>query len=79
MAVSGVSAGDPDAVGAMPEGGKDELGGHAAGAGNPDHPEIRWILQAADPCQVSSAVTAPVTKKCRYLRLPIVHGILLVM
>ena len=28
MAVSGVSPGNPDAVGAVPEGGKDEFGAH---------------------------------------------------
>jgi hypothetical protein len=74
MAVAGVSPGDPNAVGAVPEGGKEKLGAHPRGARNPDDPDIGGVLKATDPCQVCRAVAAPVAQECGYFRLPVVHG-----
>jgi len=73
MAVAGVSPGNPDAVGAASEGGEDEFRAHPGGAGDPNDPDIGWVLEAADPCQVCRAVAAPVAQECGYLRLPVVH------
>jgi hypothetical protein len=75
MAVAGVSPGNPDAVGAMSEGGEDEFGAHTGRAGHPDDPDIGRVLEAADPCQVGRAVAAPVAQECCYFRLPIVHAL----
>jgi len=74
MAVAGVSPGNPDAVGAVPEGGEDEFGTHPGRAGDPDDPDIGRVLEAADPCQVCRAVAAPVAQECCYFRLQVVHG-----
>jgi hypothetical protein len=73
MTVAGVSPGNPDAVGTVPEGGEDEFGAHPGRAGNPNDPDIGWVLEAADPCQVCRAIAAPVAQECGYLRIPIVH------
>jgi hypothetical protein len=77
MAVSGVSPGDPDAVGSVPESCEDELGAHPGGTGNANNTDIGRILEAAHPCQIRRAVTAPVAQKGGNLRLPIVHKSLL--
>jgi hypothetical protein len=74
MAVAGVSPGNPDTVGTVPEGGEDEFRAHPGGAGNPDNPDIGRVLETADACQVCRAVAAPVAQECGYLRLPIGHG-----
>jgi len=60
MAVAGVSPGNPDAVGAMPEGRKDEFRAYPGRTGHPDDPNIGRVLEAADPCQVCCTVAAPV-------------------
>jgi len=73
MAVAGVSPGNPDSIGAVPEGGKDEFGAHPGRAGNPDDPDVGWVLEPADPCQVSGTIAAPVAQECGNFRLPIVH------
>jgi len=77
MAVAGVSAGNPNTVGAVSEGGEDEFGAHPGRAGHPDNPDIGRVLEAADPCQVCRSVAAPVAQECGYLRLPVVHSSLL--
>jgi hypothetical protein len=77
MAVAWVSPGNPDAVGTVPEGGKDEFGAHPRRAWNPDDPDIGRVLKATDPCQVCRAVTAPVAQECGYFGLPVVHPNLL--
>jgi hypothetical protein len=61
----------------VPNGGNYKLGTYPALTGHADHPEIRGILKTAHPGQISGSVTAPVTKKGRNLRLPVVHIILL--
>jgi len=73
MAVAGVSPGNPDAVGAVPKGGKDEFGAHSGRAGNADDSDIGRILETADPCQVCRAIATPVAQEGRYFRLPIGH------
>ena len=73
MTVSRVSPGDPDAVGAVPEGGQDEFGTHAARTGNPYDPDVGRVLHAADARQIGGAVAAPVAQESRYLGLPITH------
>jgi len=61
MAVSGVSPRDPDTIRTVAEGGEDELGAHPARTGDPDDPEVRWVLEPAYPGKVCRAVAAPVT------------------
>ena len=73
MAVARVSPGDPDAVGALTQCGKDEFGAHPAAAGYPDNPEIGRVLETAYPGQVRCAITAPVAEECRNLWLPVIH------
>jgi len=73
MAVSGVSPRDPDPVRAVPEGGQDKLGAHAARTGDPYDPDVGRVLHAADARQIGGAVTAPVAKESRNFRLPITH------
>jgi hypothetical protein len=77
MAVSGVSPGNPDPVGTMPESGQDEFGAYPGGAGYPNDPDVGRVLQAAYPGQIRCPVTAPVAKEGCYLGLPIVHRHLL--
>jgi len=60
MAVAWVSPGNPNTVGAVPEGGEDEFGANPSRAGNPNDPDVGRILEAAHPCQVGRAVAAPV-------------------
>ena len=48
MAFSGMSPGDPDAVGPLAQRGQEELGVHAAGAGDADHPDVGRVFHAAD-------------------------------
>jgi len=63
MAFAGMSPGYPDAVGAFTQGSQKEFGTHPTGAGNPDHPDIGWILHPADAGQVGRAIAAPVAQK----------------
>ena len=73
MAVSGVSPRNPDAVRAVPESGQDEFRAHPGRAGHTDDPDIGRVLHAADTCQISGPVTAPITQESRNFRLPIIH------
>ena len=73
MAVSGVSPGNPDAVGPMPECGEDELGTHPGGTGYANDADVGRILEATHPCKIRRAVTTPVAQKSRYLGFPISH------
>ena len=73
MAFARVSPGDPDAVRAVTQCGKDEFGTHSAGTGHPDNPEIGRILQAAHPGEIRRAITAPVAEERRNLWLPVIH------
>jgi hypothetical protein len=77
MAVSGVSPGNPDPVGAMPESGQNEFWAHPGGAGYAYNPYVGRVLQAADPGQIRCPVTAPVAQEGCYFRLPIIHKHLL--
>jgi hypothetical protein len=60
MAFSGMSAGHPDTVSPLPQSGKGKFRTHSSGAGNPDDPNIRWILHPAYTGQICRTVTAPV-------------------
>lgn len=44
---------------------------HPSGAGYPDDSQVGGLLQPADPGQVSPGITAPVTAKSDYFRLPL--------
>jgi hypothetical protein len=60
MAVSRMSPGHPDAVCALSESGQNKLRTHSSGTGDPNHPDMGWILHPADPRKIGGAVTAPV-------------------
>jgi len=60
MTVADVSTTDEDAVGAELKGLEDEVGRNPAGTHDPDHPDIGWILDAADARQVGTGVSAPI-------------------
>jgi hypothetical protein len=63
MAVTGVATGNPDPVRPVAESRQDELGVQTARAGNPDDPDVRWILETADAGQIGSSVGTPVAEK----------------
>ena len=63
MAVTRVSPGHPDTIRPVTEGSKHELGADPGGTGNPDDPEVGWVLKTAHACQIGSAIAAPVAKK----------------
>ena len=71
MAVTRMSAGDPNSVGTLPEGSQEKFGIHPAGAGHPDGSYVRRILQPAHPGKIRCSVGAPVAKKGNDLGLPI--------
>jgi hypothetical protein len=73
MAVSGVSPGNPDPVGAMAESGQDEFWAYPGGAGYANDPDVGRILQSADSGQICCPVTAPVAQEGCNFRLPIIH------
>ena len=74
MAVTRVSAGNPDAVCTLSESRQEKLGIHPAGAGHPDCPDVRGILQSAHPSKICSAVRTPIAKEGNYLWLPLTVG-----
>ena len=76
MAVSGVSPGNPDPVGAMAESGQDEFWAYPGGAGYANDPDIGRVLHSADAGQIRRPVTAPVAQEGCYLGLPISHCLL---
>jgi len=71
MAVTRVSAGDPNSICTLPEGCQEKFGIHPARAGHPDGSYVRRILQSAHTGKIRCPVGAPVTKKGNYLGLPI--------
>jgi hypothetical protein len=73
MAFTGMSPGDPDAVGTFPQSGQKEFGTHAAGARNPDDPDIGRIFHSADTGQIGGSIAAPVAQKSHNFWFPIVH------
>lgn len=77
MAVARVSPRHPDTISPVTEGCKNELGAYPGRARNPDNPEIGRVLETAHTGQIRRSVTAPVTKKCCNLWLPIAHNHLL--
>ena len=79
MAVTRMSTGNPDAVCTLSESCQKKLGIHPAGAGHPDCPDVRGILQSAHPSKICSAVRTPIAEEGNYLWLPfavsnICHG-----
>jgi hypothetical protein len=73
MTVARVSPGDPDPVGAVPEGGQNKFGIHPCRTRDPDDPDIVRILEAAYAGEIGGTITAPVTEKRRNLGLPVIH------
>ena len=71
VAVAGMSAGYPGAIDPSSKGVQNEFRAHAAGAGNPDNPEIGRILHSAHAGQVRRSVTAPVTQESDNFRIMI--------
>lgn len=73
MAFAGMSAGHPYSISTLPECGQNEFGTHAAGAGDPDHPDIRRVFHPAHPCQVCCAIGTPVAQKTYNFYIIISH------
>ncbi len=73
MAVSRVSPGNPDPIGAVAEGGQNKLRVHPGGARDPYDPDIGRVLEAAYACEISRTITTPVTEKSRNLWFPVIH------
>jgi hypothetical protein len=71
MAVSRVSARDPDSVSTMTKSRKKKLGVHPAGTRHPDGSNARRILQAANAGEIRCAIRTPVAKEGNYFGLPI--------
>jgi hypothetical protein len=74
MAVTRMSPGHPNAVGAIAQGGQGEFGAHPAGTGDTDDADIGWVLHPADTGQIRGTITAPVAQKCYNFRFPFRHG-----
>jgi len=71
VAVARVSAGHQDCIGSPFKGPEYKLGIDPARTGNTDETNMRRILEAIQPGQVSTRIGAPVTAKGYYFRLPI--------
>jgi hypothetical protein len=68
-----MATGNQDPIGTRFEGRHDHILTHPAGTGHLDNPDIGWILEAADACQVRSGITAPVTQESDNLRFPVIR------
>jgi len=79
MAFARMSPGHPDAVCAFTQGSQEKLGVHSPGTGNSNHPDVGWVFHPSHPCQVGSAVAAPVAQKGYDLRFPFRHGLILLI
>ena len=66
MAFAKVSATHKDAVGLVYKTVQEEYGVYAAGAHDPDHPNMRGILKTRNPCRISRCIAAPVAQKTEY-------------
>jgi hypothetical protein len=60
MAVADVSAAHQNAVGPHLEGLENKVRGDPARTHDPDHPNVRRVLQSTDPGEVSPGIGAPV-------------------
>jgi hypothetical protein len=60
MAFSGMSPGNPDAVGSFPQSCQEKLRAHASRAGNTDNPDIGWIFHPAHSGKIGGTITTPV-------------------
>jgi hypothetical protein len=74
MAVTGMSAGNPDSVGTFSQGRQEEFGAHATRTGDAYHPDIGRILGTSHTGEVGCAVTAPVAEETDYFWFKISHG-----
>ena len=74
MAVTRVSAGNPDAVCTLSESCQKKLGIHPASAGHPDCPDVRGILQSAHPGKICGAVRTPIAEEGDYFWLPVLRS-----
>ena len=71
MAVSRVSARDPDSVSTMAKGCKKKLGVHPTSARHTDSSNVWRIFQAANAGEVCCAIRTPVAKESNYFGLPV--------
>ena len=74
MAVSRVSPRDPDSISTLAKSCQEKLGVHPAGAGHPDCPDVRGILQSAHPGKICGAVRTPIAEEGDYLWLPVLRS-----
>jgi hypothetical protein len=65
-----MTAGNQDAIGAFLKGLQNIKGIDPAGAGNPDDPDVRGILDSADARQVCAGIGTPVADNGNDLRFP---------
>lgn len=73
MAVTRVSAGNPDAVCTLSESCQKKLGIHPASARHPDCPDVWGILQSAHPGKICGAIRTPIAEEGNYLWLPLLR------
>ena len=71
MAVSRVSAGDPNSVSPLSKSCQEKLGVHTAGTGHPDGPDVGGVLQTAHSRQIGCAVRTPIAEEGNYFWLPV--------
>jgi hypothetical protein len=60
MAFSRMSPRNPNCIGTLSQGGQGEFGTHATGAWDADDADIGRVFHAANTCQVSGTIAAPV-------------------
>ena len=74
MTVARVATGYEDAVDPVSQCLEDKEGIDPPGTGNPDHPDVRGILDPRCPRKVCPGVRTPVAKESKNLRLPVVQS-----
>jgi hypothetical protein len=60
MAFTGMSPGYPDTIRTFAQGCQEKFGIHPTGAGDPDNPDIGWVLHPADTGKIGGTIAAPV-------------------
>ena len=71
MAVSRMSARDPNSISPLSKSCQEKLRIHPTGTGHPDGSEVGRVLQTANSRQIRCAVRTPVAKEGNYFGLPI--------
>ncbi len=72
MAIPRVASGDQHPVNPALQGLQDEKGIDSAGAGDPDHADIRRILNPRCSCEIRPCIGTPVAEERQYLWLPVI-------